>query len=155
MSPLNVKLPSFPVSCKPPTPRYLADDLVYLFHLDDPPFTRLITPSDRYYDASSVHIEGIFPPYVPNSAGYAHPSPPVTPTVPQSAHTTTAGPSEEDEEQDTGHEELPLIKLPFGVWKCGVCDKQLRRKHRAIVHFLNKHGDMRLRCQGRCGLKAW
>jgi hypothetical protein len=50
---------------------------------------------------------------------------------------------------------LPIEKLPLGAWKCMICGAKLRRKHRAVVHFWNKHGTMRLECQGRCGVPEW
>jgi hypothetical protein len=50
---------------------------------------------------------------------------------------------------------LPIVKLPLGAWKCMICGAKLRRKHRAVVHFWNKHGSMRVECQGRCGVPEW
>ncbi|KIM26772.1 hypothetical protein M408DRAFT_330377 [Serendipita vermifera MAFF 305830] len=117
------------------------------------PFIRLVTASNRSYDTSSVYIGGVLPAYVPTGRAPAASSSPITPStsIPGSAGVEEG----DDSDQEYADEALPLIKLGFGAWKCGVCGKQLRRKHRAVVHFLNKHGDVRLKCQGRCGVESW
>jgi ribosomal protein S27AE len=139
---------------KPPTPDIWLTIEFISFISDDQPFSKVINNHDRYYDGLSVHIDGTIPCYVPNDHAFGYSPSPVTPVVAQPANKATGSPGN-DEEQDLENEELPLIKLPFGAWKCGLCEKQLRRKHRAVVHFLNKHGDMRLSCQGRCGSTDW
>ena len=50
---------------------------------------------------------------------------------------------------------LPITKIAFGAWKCAVCGKELRRRQRAIAHYWNKHGDMKINCQGQCGSIGW
>jgi hypothetical protein len=52
-------------------------------------------------------------------------------------------------------EGLPIMTIGLGAWKCMVCGVELRRKQRAVVHFWNKHGNIRLRCSGRCGVIGW
>lgn len=50
---------------------------------------------------------------------------------------------------------LPIVKLGLGAWQCLVCQTKLRRRQRAIAHYLSKHGGVRLFCKGQCGIENW
>lgn len=68
------------------------------------------------------------------------------------AHTI---PEEHDRSNNDGNrvaeESLPILRINHGAWKCALCGKELRRKQRAVMHYWNKHGDVRVSCRGRCG----
>ena len=72
-----------------------------------------------------------------------------------SISTSHNSPTSECFESDTAVDPLPLLKLPYGAWKCILCGQQLRRKQRAVVHYWSKHSDVRLNCSGRCGSVDW
>lgn len=48
-----------------------------------------------------------------------------------------------------------IIDMHFGSWKCEVCDQIFRRRQRAVFHYWNKHGNVRLSCKGACGKVQW
>jgi len=77
----------------------------------------------------------------------SNPSSPST----NSISTSRNSPTSECFESETAIDPLPLLKLPYGAWKCMLCGQQLRRKQRAVVHYWSKHSDVRLNCSGRCG----
>lgn len=80
-----------------------------------------------------------------------------TPSSPSTNSISTShnSPTSECFESDTAVDPLPLLKLPYGAWKCILCGQQLRRKQRAVVHYWSKHSDVRLNCSGRCGSVDW
>lgn len=120
---------------------------------DDQPFIRLINPAFRRVEgSSSSHIS---PPTSPTDAAL-HPTGPSIVAYPSASVIMASADGDEYGALDAAESEpvtpsLPIVKLTFGAWKCVVCGAVLRRKHRAVVHFWNKHGGMRLSCIGRCG----
>ena len=78
----------------------------------------------------------------------------VGPSVP-SFGLVPAVPAPNEAEKDLADVSLPMIKLGSGAWKCLICSAKLRRKQVAIVHYWNKHGGIRLDCQGQCGTIDW
>ncbi|KAG8770690.1 hypothetical protein FRC20_003771, partial [Serendipita sp. 405] len=67
-------------------------------------------------------------------------------TILQTAeHPETAGNEEE------GQEKVVLHYSGGGTWRCSICAKSFRRRQRAVLHVLNKHNNIRLQCNGKCG----
>ncbi|KAG8813508.1 hypothetical protein FRC18_002435 [Serendipita sp. 400] len=71
-------------------------------------------------------------------------------TILQTAeHPETVGNEEE------GQEEVVLRYSGGGTWRCSICAKSFRRRQRAVLHVLNKHNNIRLQCNGKCGAACW
>jgi hypothetical protein len=119
--------------------------------------------SDRLIDPAFRKVEGTTFPYIP--AWTAPSNTPLSTGAPIVAYPSSSVVIANSERDVYGTSEtaedrsfvpsLPIVKLTFGAWKCVVCGCVLRRKHRAVVHFWNKHGGMRLNCIGRCGWIDW
>jgi hypothetical protein len=117
---------------------------------NDKPFDRLIDPAYRKVQGTP------FPHISAPTASYNAPLPTGAPIIAYPSSSVIIASSEEDgSETNNNNSSLPIVKLSFGAWKCVVCGSVLRRKHRAVVHFWNKHGGMRLNCIGRCGWIDW
>jgi hypothetical protein len=124
---------------------------------DDQPFIRLINPAFRHCTgSSSSHVSAP----TASTAGAPHSTGPSIIAYPSASVIVASGDGDEYGALDAAEGDpitpsLPIVKLTFGAWKCIVCGAVLRRKHRAVVHFWNKHGGMRLNCIGRCGWIDW
>lgn len=79
------------------------------------------------------------------------PTPPQTPT--EARGTIVALQSVDI--QDGVNVTTQITNMGCGEWECKLCGKRHRRKQRAIVHVLNKHGNSRIPCGGRCGKFRW
>jgi hypothetical protein len=124
-------------------------------HIFDPQFNAahaersFIFPCRETATSAIILTPGAFVPSSPSIGPTSQPCGPPMWGTPESESKLT------NEESDPTRDALPLHKLEHGVWKCMLCGQELRRKQRAIVHYWSKHGNVRLSCSGRCGLKNW
>ncbi|KAG8841908.1 hypothetical protein FRB91_004566 [Serendipita sp. 411] len=80
----------------------------------------------------------------------------VTSPSPVSESPADTGMEDEVSQQEEGTGIPDEIKYKgSGAWDCTICDKTFRRKQRAMIHWMNKHGHQRLACDGACGATNW
>ncbi|CAG7848892.1 SubName: Full=Uncharacterized protein {ECO:0000313/EMBL:CCA70229.1} [Serendipita indica DSM 11827] len=127
-------------------------------------------PSERVYIPQSTHHLDQWPSTVPAASSLAnppsplHPSPALTLVNPSftppiqspssDAAISAQPPSPTATAASNGNGNVDQDQIVYagsGAWKCAICNKKLRRKQRALIHFMNKHGNVRLACNGMCG----